>query len=171
MQRNINRTHPTHRLRRHLLLGVAGAAMFPVWADVLRTGQHVEWPTIALLDGELLPPRHWRDRAAVLVFFSTTCPFCVRHNQQVQRLHEAARGRPLQVLGAAVGEEGAAVRDYLQKRGLSFPVTLQGKALRARFSSRQVIPLTVVIDRGGVLREVIPGEMFDEDVLGLLRYA
>lgn len=36
---------------------------------------------------------------------------------------------------------------------------------------RKVIPLTCVVDRAGRLREVIPGEMFEEDVLDLAKWA
>ena len=32
-----------------------------------------------------------------------------------------------------------------------------------------MIPLTVVVDRQGRLKQVIPGEMFEEDVLDLLK--
>jgi len=34
-----------------------------------------------------------------------------------------------------------------------------------------VTPLTCVLDRQGRLREVIPGEMFADDVMGLARWA
>jgi hypothetical protein len=38
-------------------------------------------------------------------------------------------------------------------------------------SPRRVIPLTCVLDRDGRLREVIPGEMFEEDLLAMLALA
>jgi hypothetical protein len=34
-----------------------------------------------------------------------------------------------------------------------------------------VIPLTAVVERSGRLRQVIPGEMFEEDVMEWLRLA
>ncbi|MEY2655033.1 MAG: hypothetical protein RLZZ524_2061, partial [Pseudomonadota bacterium] len=38
-------------------------------------------------------------------------------------------------------------------------------------SERRIVPLTCVIDRSGVLREVIPGEMAEDDVMGLIKWA
>lgn len=130
-----------------------------------------DWPQIELLDGGSLAPAHWQDRAAVLVFFATHCPFCRRHNQHVEKLHRASQGLRLQVLGAALDREPAVVRSYLAKAGYSFPVTMQGPSLRPLFSPRAVMPLTVAIDRRGAVHAVVPGEMFEEDVLELLALA
>ena len=56
-------------------------------------------------------------------------------------------------------------------RVYSFPVTLDARAFAAALSTRNVIPLTITVDRQGRLREVIPGEMFEEDVLALAKLA
>jgi hypothetical protein len=39
--------------------------------------------------------------------------------------------------------------------------------LQQALAARKVIPLTVTVDRQGRLRQVIPGEMFEEDVMAL----
>ncbi len=135
------------------------------------TGDPVRWPAVQLLDGRALAAPSLQQRAAVLVFFSTTCPFCMRHNQHVQKLAAASAGLPLQVLGLAQDRSAEDVKRYLVKQGLHFDVSLDEPALRAALSPRRVIPLTCVLDRGGRLRELIPGEMFEADVLGLARWA
>ena len=38
-------------------------------------------------------------------------------------------------------------------------------------AARAIIPLTATIDRQGLLHEVIPGEMAEDDVLGLIKLA
>jgi hypothetical protein len=43
--------------------------------------------------------------------------------------------------------------------------------LAAALASRNIIPLTTTVNRQGLLHEVIPGEMFEEDVLGLIKLA
>jgi peroxiredoxin len=154
-----------------------GSAAWPMVAAQTGTGaaaakgELVRWPEVRLLDGRLLAAPAQRAQAAVLVFFSTTCPFCLRHNQHVQKLVAASAGLPLQVLGVALDRSADDVRQYLARRGLAFDVTLDERALRSVLSPRRVIPLTIVLDREGRLREVIPGEMFEDDVLGLARWA
>lgn len=154
------------------LAGVAAAlSAAPLHAAPTAPGQLVPWPEVALLDGPPLGAESWRDRAAVVVFWSITCPFCRRHNQHVERLHRAAAGRPLQVLGVARERDAAAVRRYAAAQGYSFPITLDTQPLAEVLSTRRLIPLTVTVDRQGRLKQVLPGEMFEDDVLDLLRLA
>jgi DNA-binding transcriptional ArsR family regulator len=61
------------------------------------------------------------------------------------------------------------VRRYAQQQGYSFPITLDHAPLAAVLASRNMIPLTTTVNRQGLLHEVIPGEMFEEDVLGLIK--
>lgn len=157
--------------------GWLGAAAAPAavaaatTATTAATGDRISWPELRLLDGRPLPAPALRQRATVLVFFSTTCPFCRRHNQHVQKLANASAGLPLQVLGVAQDRNADDVRRYLAQQGLRFDVSLDEQPLRSQLSARRVIPLTCVLDRAGRLREVIVGEMFEEDVLGLARWA
>jgi thiol-disulfide isomerase/thioredoxin len=161
--------------RRHAVTALA-ATVAPSWwcaaaAAPAEPGQAVAWPEVGLLDGGRFGPAQVAGRAMVVVFWSTTCPFCRRHNQHVEKLHRAAAGRRLAVLGVARDRDIAVVRHYAGQQGYTFPITTEQAPLAAALSARRVIPLTVTIDRGGRLLQVIPGEMFEEDVLELLQLA
>jgi thiol-disulfide isomerase/thioredoxin len=156
--------------RRHLL--VAGAAA-PVArlasAQAPAAAPLIEWPALQLLDGSTLSPASWQGQAAVIVFWATYCPYCKRHNAHVDKLHRAAQGQALRVLGVALDSDADAVRRYMAANGYQFPVTLDDGTLRKRFTARRVIPMTCVLDRQGRLLQAIPGEMAEDDVLGLAR--
>lgn len=136
-------------------------------------GERIEWPALTLLDGRTLAPEAWRDTAAVVVFWTTWCPFCRRHNARIDRLHRLmqAQGRRLRVLGVALDGDEAALREYQRANGYAFPVAAGQAALRARFTARRVIPTTCVVGRDGRLRECIAGEMAEDDVMALARHA
>ena len=85
--------------------------------------------------------------------------------------HRAAAGRRLVVLGVARDGDAAAVRHHAERHGYTFPITLDQAPLAAALSARRVSPLTVTVDRAGRLLQVIPGEMFESDVLELLQLA
>lgn len=129
------------------------------------------WPELVLLDGTRLSARELQGHAVVLVVWATHCPFCLRHNAHVDKLHRASAGRPLRVVTAALDRDPDAVRAYLRRTGYAFPVTLDAEPLRAALQLRKVIPLTCTFDRAGRLLQRIPGEMFEEDVLELRRLA
>lgn len=163
------------RSRRRALAALLGGGLLgstlPLRAAPAAKGEAVRWPAVRLLDGRPLPAPWLAGQAAVVVFFSTTCPFCARHNKHVQKLAAQVSGQPLQVIGVAQDRQRADVTRYLSNNAYTFAVTMDHQPLHGAMASRRVIPLTCVIDRNGRLRDVIPGEMFEEDVLELAQWA
>lgn len=134
-------------------------------------GERVHWPAVRLLDGRVSEGPAPGGAASVVVFFATTCPFCARHNVHVQKLLQASRGTALRILAVAQDRSEASVRTYLQRRSLDFDVTMDYSTMWAALTRLKGIPVTVVVDRQQRLREAIRGEMFEEDVLALARWA
>lgn len=155
--------------RRHLLGSLAAVAAAPLQAAPPAPGEPVHWPELTLLDGARWLPA--ADRAQVVVFWSVSCPFCKRHNAHIDKLYRAAGDGGPQVLTVSRDRDVAAVRRYLAANGYAFPVSLDQEALAAALSTRRIIPLTMLIGRGGRLKQAIPGEMFEEDVMELLKLA
>lgn len=157
-----------NRRQAAVLLATAPLALRGLAAE---PGEVVRWPEVKLLDGRTWSAARAKDKAVVAVFWSITCPFCRRHNPHVEKLRAAAVGKPLEVVTVARDRDPAAVADYLGKHGWKFAVTLDYAPMADALSRRNVIPLTVTVDRSGRLKQVIPGEMFEEDVLELLQLA
>ena len=161
---------PTRRQWLQAGLGaLAGLGAGPARAAPVQPGGRVPWPEVRLLDGT-----RWTradDHAVVVVFWSLSCPFCLRHNAHVTRLRERAAGQRLQVLTAVREREPDAVQRHLARHGHRFDVTLDTPALASVLSPRRLSPLTVTVDRQGRLLQVIPGEMAEDDVMELLRLA
>lgn len=155
--------------RRTLLALLAAGALRP--AGAATPAAAIRWPSIELLDGRTLAAADWADTGAIVVFFSTTCPYCKRHNVHVEKLHRAAGARRLRVLGIAVDRDPAGVRRYMAANDYHFPVAMDQGRLRALFTTREVVPVTCVVDRAGRLLQCLPGEMFEEDVMELAQLA
>lgn len=155
--------------RREFIAAAAALAALPSLAAPAATGEPVRWPEVTLLDGTRWTPAP--ERAKVLVFWSVSCPFCKRHNAHIDRLYRAAGDGGPQVLTVSRDRDAAAVRRYLAANGYAFPVSLDHDTLAAAMVSRRIIPLTLLIDRQGRLKQAVPGEMFEEDVMELLRLA
>lgn len=162
-------------MKRRDWLAFAPALLAAPWgrADAVPAapGEAVAWPApVGLLDGGVWQPAP--GQAQIVVFWSTSCPFCRRHNVHVEKLHRALAGTPgAAVLGVARDRDPAAVRRHVSQHGYTFPVTLAWREMSAALSARKMIPLTVTVDRQGRLRQVIPGEMFEADVMELASLA
>ncbi len=163
--------------RRRFTLGLSAAALVApslpglVRAAPAQPGDAVNWPTVSLLDGQRWGPAQAAGRAMVVVFWSVTCPFCLRHNAHIEKLRRAVGGRAPGILTVCRDRDPAVVSGYLAKHGYGFAVTLDHVAMAAALSARKVIPLTVLVDRAGRLQQVIAGEMFEEDVMQWLQPA
>ncbi|HMO45227.1 MAG TPA: TlpA disulfide reductase family protein [Rubrivivax sp.] len=137
----------------------------------VQPGGRVQWPTVKLLDGRSWSAAEAQGKAVVVVFWSISCAFCRRHNPHVEKLRAAAVGKPLVVLTVSRDADAAAVARHLREQGLNFAVTLDYAPMAEALSARRVTPLTVTVGRDGRVRQVIAGEMFEEDVLELLQLA
>jgi len=159
--------------RRQCLLAGASMVLAPglARAAAARPGEWIEWPEIRLLDNSTWSAASWQGLPAVVVFWATWCAYCERHNAHVDRLHRTLAGRPLRIVGAVIDGDAAALRRYMDRHGYAFPVTLDAQALRSRLTTRRSVPLTCVIDADGRLKQIIPGEMFEADVLQLAALA
>ncbi len=179
-ERRSIRAEPT---RRELLGGLAGGVALasgvalglsgtPSRAAVA-VGDPVPWPQDVHIEaGSLLHPADWSGQVTVLVFFSTSCGYCRRHNHRVELLRRQVEAEhlPMRILGVAQDRDPQVVRAYLAEQGLGMAFSLDYRPLRDALSARSIIPLTAVVDAAGRLRELIPGEMAEDDVLGLRRW-
>lgn len=155
--------------RRAFLATAASCVAAPALAAPAAAGEAVRWPEVTLLDGARWAPA--AGRAQVVVFWSVSCPFCRRHNVHVDKLYRASGDGGPQVLTVSRDRDAAAVRRYLAANNYAFPVSLDHDALAAALAARRVIPLTLLVDRQGRLKQAIAGEMFEEDVMELLTFA
>lgn len=158
--------------RRTCLAALAGGLLAgPLRAAPAAPGEAVQWPQVRLLGGTPWGSAQADGKAVVAVFWSTTCPFCRRHNAHLERLRQAADGLPLEIITIARDGDPQAVQRTMARHGWSFAVTLDQMPMRSALSTRNMMPLTVTVDRQGRLKQVIPGEMFEDDVMGLLKLA
>ncbi len=150
-----------------LAAGIALAA--PVQAAV-KPGDYVALPEIRLLDGKVLPEGYFKGKPVIIEYWASWCPFCARQNPYMQKLWEQAQDKGLEILTVSIDRVDQDAADYLRKHGYTFPVAMETEALRAVLGKRKVIPDIFVIKADGQVAEVIPGEMFEEDVLDLIKY-
>ena len=101
----------------------------------------------------------------ILNFWSTSCPSCVREMEDLQQLADGAR---VKVIGIALDEGGwKAVRPFLARHRVTYPVALGDEALFQRFDGIS-IPYTLVLDRAQrvvkVYRGAVKRETLEKDV-------
>jgi thiol-disulfide isomerase/thioredoxin len=162
-----NETQPsTDRIRRALLLS---AAALPLAVGAGET--RIAWTDVELIDGRTLRAADLQAGAVVATIWASWCPFCGAQNPHVQKLYDDYRGRGLAVIAFSIDKSVQAARDYIARRGYTFPVAMTSAQVEQWFGRRRTLPETYVVNRAGEMVFVHRGEMFGEDIAALARFA
>jgi thiol-disulfide isomerase/thioredoxin len=131
-------------------------------------------PPISLqtVDGHIFSLEDYKGKIVLLNFWATWCPPCRQEIPDLIKYQRTYR-RQLQVIGLTYPPETLSrVRQFARRARMNYPIALGTKETKLRFASSETLPVTVIIDAQGNLRDVIEGIMyrdeFDEKVKPLL---
>ena len=155
-------------LRSSILLIIA---LLP--ASVL--GQTVKAPQFKLRDinGRTVRLSDYRGKVVLINFWATWCPPCRAEMPDLVQLQRDYAKQGLQIIGITYPPETKTrVRRFARSLKVNYPIVLGTREIKARFSSEETLPLTVVINRDGIVSHIISGillrEEFDEKIKPLL---
>lgn len=134
-------------------------------------GDPVNVPAVTLIDGQKLPSGYFHGKPLIVEYWASWCPFCGRQNPRLQKLTLEARKKGLQILTISVDRKESDARDYIKEHRYTFPVAMETPELLKVFGRRDVIPEIFVVTADGKLAEVLSGELPEEQLAGLIKYA
>jgi thiol-disulfide isomerase/thioredoxin len=122
---------------------------------LLRAGdEQFPFDGLTTVDGEAFDGLMLQGKYALVALWSTWCPYCDQENPSIQALYEKYAGGEFTVITVSLGEEGEAVREYMENKGYTFPVLLdREERLKERYAPRR--PRSYLVDaRGNIVGEV-----------------
>ena len=159
----------------NVLRGIVFIAILIVFSPASIFGQEARAPQFALKDinGSTVRLRSYRGKVVLINFWATWCPPCRAEMPDLVRLQREHAKQGLQIIGITYPPESKArVRRFARSLKVNYPIILGTSQLKARFSSEETLPLTVVIDRDGKVNDIISGillrQEFDEKIKPLL---
>ena len=133
-------------------------------------------PTLSLKDirGRTVRLSDYKGRVVLLNFWATWCPPCRAEMPDLVKLQREYARQGLQVVGVTYPPETVSrVRRFARRLGVNYPIALGTRATKSLFANTDTLPITVVIDRDGNIRDTIEGimlpEEFEQKVKPLLR--
>lgn len=137
-------------------MDAASPAVAAFWAT------RFEGPT-----GEVVDMQRFLGRPLLVNFWATWCPPCVEELPLLNTFHTQHQARGWQVLGLAVDQPGA-VRNFLQKLPLVFPVGMAGLAgtdlSRSLGNLGGGLPYSLVFDAHGAVEHQKVGKLSADDL-------
>lgn len=128
---------------------------------------------LATLDGTMRTlGAEYRGRILVINYWATWCAPCREEIPMFVRLQRELSGNGVQFIGIAV-DQADKVRDFSKEFGINYPLFIGGidaiELSRKAGNRAGVLPYTLVLDRSGVIRASLVGELNEARVRGELQ--
>ena len=134
-------------------------------------GSMITVPDLTLLDGSQLTTAGRAGKTMVLYWWASWCPFCAEQSPLMDRLSRGEGDHGLLVLGLSVDRQPEPAQAYLKRKGYVFPSAWLSPELARVLPKPKGLPVTVVLSPEGRVLAAESGQMFDEDVADLARWA
>lgn len=116
------------------------------------------------IEGRALRLSHQKGKVVLLNFWATWCVPCRAEMPDLVKWQREYKSRGLQVIGVTYPpEELAEVREFIKSMEVNYPIALGDERTKSLFDKGEILPITVVIDKRGMIREVIQGIIFPEE--------
>ena len=139
------------------------AALYPSGESESRgpvevVGSRLPAVTVPLDTGGALDLQSLRGRPALLNLWATWCGPCRREMPALERLSNAERNR-LVVIAVDQGEDAKTAQAYARRFGVTFAVGVDADQQLGTVLHLAGLPSSFFIDRDGVIRDAVDGEM------------
>lgn len=113
-------------------------------------------------DGGKLDLAEYRGKVVLLNFWATWCAPCQTEMPVFSAWQRRYGAEGLQVIGISMDDDAAPARKLAKRLKLNYPVAMGDAPLGELYGGVEGLPLTLLIDRGGVVRAVFQGETSPE---------
>jgi peroxiredoxin len=112
-------------------------------------------PDFVLTDvnGQEVKLSEYKGKVVVLNFWATWCPPCRKEIPDFNELQAQYGDKGVQFIGVALDEEGLPkVKKWMSANAVNYPVVVADAAVKKAYGEMNAIPVTMLIDRQGVIR-------------------
>jgi len=125
------------------------------------------------IQGRKFSVSEYKGQVVLVNFWATWCAPCRAEIPDLVKLQKRYRTQGLRVIGVTYPPQTVSqVKRFARRLRMNYRLALGTAAVKELLTSSNALPVTVVIDRDGTLREVIEGVMyadeFDQKVKPLL---
>lgn len=144
-------------------------AILTLFIAVLPTAaiaQPKQAPSFTLRDtnGQSFSLDDYKGNIVLLNFWATWCAPCKTEIPDLVKWQRQYQKQGLRIIGITYPPEKLAeVRRFIRALKVNYRVAIGTEATKVSFTASETLPLTVVIDREGAVRDVIEGIMYSDE--------
>jgi thiol-disulfide isomerase/thioredoxin len=141
-----------------ILLGLIVYLWFrpPAWV----TDQHAPAPDVPIAGvAGVERLAELRGKVVLVNFWATWCPYCRHEMPAMQAFYADYRARGFEIVAWSLDDSADQVAAFMRAEGYSFPAPMADRAITAAFGGVDRLPTSYIIDRDGVIRHKISGQV------------
>jgi cytochrome c biogenesis protein CcmG, thiol:disulfide interchange protein DsbE len=124
--------------------------------------------TLPSLDGRSVSLREHRGEVILINFWATWCPPCEREIPALQAAYDANKDKGFVILGVDIGESSQVVQPFAASHGVTYPILLDEQNRMLSQYRGLGLPMSVLIDRDGIIRQRHMGDLTQAELEGYL---
>lgn len=125
----------------------------PAWV----TDQNQPAPEVPAYAGKSLSDLH--GKVVLVNFWGTWCPYCRHEMPAMQAFYQANQSRGFEIVAYSLDKTQSEVDTFMRAEGYTFPAPLATSQIVQAFGGVDRVPLSFVIDREGMIRHRIAGQV------------
>ncbi|SOC21830.1 peroxiredoxin [Ureibacillus xyleni] len=163
-------------MRLIILIIMCGAIVFTIYNSLTKEKREViqvgdTAPDFELVDmnGKTHKLSEYKGQGVFLNFWGTWCKPCEREFPIIDKYYQEYQDEGIQVLAVNIAETDFTVNNYVERKGLTFPVLIdKSKSVMSAYNIKP-LPTTVLVNPEGKIEKIITGEMTDESILNYMK--
>ncbi|WP_102345727.1 thiol-disulfide oxidoreductase ResA [Bacillus sp. Marseille-P3661] len=158
-------------IRSVILLILLGALGFTLYTNFFTEKELVgigdQAPNFILndLSGEPIEFDSLRGKGVFLNFWATWCPPCEEEMPYMENMYHQYKDKGVEILAVNVGESNLAVENFVNRKGLSFPVLMDSNTEVLETYGINPLPTTLLVDKNGEIIDIITGSLTEEAIM------
>jgi len=126
---------------------------------IVKVGDRAPEVRLQSMDGRTVSLADYRGKVVLVHFWATWCPPCVEEIPTIERFYQQVMGADIEVLAVSVDDSANALKTFLEKNKVHFPVLRDPGQKAAGSYGTLKFPETYVIGRDGIVRYKVVGPM------------
>ena len=130
----------------------------PAW--VSDEHQPVANVAVTMTSGQVIPLASLRGKVVIVNFWATWCPYCRHEMPDMQAFYRDWHAKGVEILALSIEDDPKLVAGFMQQQAYTFPAGLADAATQRAFGEIKKVPMSFIIDKKGVIRHKISGQVY-----------
>ncbi len=143
----------------------------PGLVNAMAIGQTVDLGKLETFTGTTFSVPTNNTKNTLVMIWASWCPFCQRQNVYLEKFVKEVPTNSINIITISIDKNPKLAKDYMAKHGYTFPAAMMTPELNKSLGRVKGVPILLILDKNNKIIHKEMGEMFEEDLLDLKRFA